>query len=73
MTGNDRVGKSVQKSMMHVQSCYFAYSPWKGLQRERQTTTLHTFLYISLPFLHDYDVKMPNFVYGEHKQAKTKF
>ena len=29
-----------------------------------KTTTLHlhpTFLYISLPFLHDYDVKMPNF------------
>ena len=29
-----------------------------------KTTTLyvhHTFLYISLPSLHDYDVKMPNF------------
>ena len=32
------------------------------------------FLYISFPFLQDYDVKMPNFVfYGEGKQAKTKF
>ena len=29
------------------------------------------FLYIYLPFLHDYDVKMPNF--GERKQATTKF
>ena len=29
---------------------------------------------ISLPFLHDYDVKMPNFAfYGERKQATTKF
>ena len=28
-----------------------------------------TFFYISLPFLHDYDVKMPNFsFYGERKQ-----
>ena len=32
------------------------------------------FLYISLPFLHDYNVKMPNFAFpGEHKQATTKF
>ena len=31
------------------------------------------FLYISLPFLHDYDVKMPNLVfYEERKQATTK-
>ena len=33
----------------------------------------HTFLYISVPFLHDYDVKMPNFAfYGGRKQATTK-
>ena len=42
-----------------------------------KTTTLHmhhTFLYISFPFLHDYDVKIPNFAfYGERKQATTKF
>ena len=42
-----------------------------------KTTALHvqhTFLYISFPFLRDYDVKMPNFVfYGGHKQATTKF
>ena len=41
-----------------------------------KTTTSHvhhTFLYISFPFLHDYDVKMPNFAfYGGRKQAKTK-
>ena len=41
-----------------------------------KTTALHvhhTFLYISFPFLHDYDVKMPNFVfYGGCKQATTK-
>ena len=30
-----------------------------------------TFLF---PFLHDYDLKMPNFAfYGEHKQATMKF
>ena len=42
-----------------------------------KTTTSHvhrTFLYISFPFLHDYDVKMPNSVfYGGRKQATTKF
>ena len=42
-----------------------------------KTTTLHvheTFFYISLPFLHDYDVKMPNFAfYGERKQETKKF
>ena len=33
----------------------------------------HTFLYISLPLLLDYDVKMPNFAFhGERKQATTK-
>ena len=31
-------------------------------------------LYISLPLLHDYDVKMPYFTfYGGRKQATTKF
>ena len=34
----------------------------------------HAFLYISFPFLHDYDEKMPNFAFcGGRKQAKTKF
>ena len=41
-----------------------------------KTTTSHVhhnFLYISFPFLHDYDVKMPNFpFYGGRKQATTK-
>ena len=32
----------------------------------------HAFLYISLPSLHDYDVKMPNYkFYGGRKQATT--
>ena len=43
-----------------------------------KTTALHVhhifFLYISLPFLHDYNVKMPTFVfYGGLKQATTRF
>ena len=34
----------------------------------------HTFLYISFPFFHDYDVKMPYFAfYGGCKQARTNF
>ena len=43
----------------------------KAIGLLRKTTTLH-FLYISLPSLHDYNVKMPNCkFYGGHKQAKT--
>ena len=42
-----------------------------------KTTTLqvhHTFLYISLPFLHHYSIVMPNFMfYRECKQTTTKF
>ena len=42
-----------------------------------KTTTLHvqdTFWYISLPSLHDYDVKIPNLTfYGGRKQATTNF
>ena len=34
----------------------------------------HTFLYISFPFLLDYDLKMPNIAfYGERKRATPKF
>ena len=34
----------------------------------------HTVLYISLPFLHDYDVQIPDFkFYRGRKQATTKF
>ena len=42
-----------------------------------KTTILHVhhaFLYISLPSLHDYDVKMPNVtMYGGSTQATTRF
>ena len=42
-----------------------------------KTTSLHVhdaFLYISLPLLYDYDVKMPSFTfYGGRKQATTNF
>ena len=34
----------------------------------------HSFLYISLPALLDYDVKMPDFtLFGGRKQATTNF
>ena len=42
-----------------------------------KTTSLHVhhaFLYISLPLLHDYDVKMPSFKFcGGRRQATTNF
>ena len=42
-----------------------------------KTTTSHvhhTSLYISFPFLHDYDLKMPHFAFHRgRKQATTKF
>ena len=31
------------------------------------------FFYIYLPFLHDYDLKLPNFTFGGRKQATTNF
>ena len=47
----------------------------KAIGLLRKTTSLHVhhaFLYISLPSLHDYDVKMPNCkFYGGRKQATT--
>ena len=47
----------------------------KAIRLLRKTTTLHVhhaFLYISLPSLHDYDVKMPNCkFYGGRKQVTT--
>ena len=47
----------------------------KAIGLLRKTTTLHghhAFLYISLPSLHDYDVKMPNCkFYRGRKQATT--
>ena len=47
----------------------------KAIGLLRKTTTLHVhhaFLYISLPSLHGYDVKMPNCkFYGGRKQATT--
>ena len=52
----------------------------KGLlsQKKKQTNKLYTrpshFLYVSCPFLHDYEVKMPKFeFYGQRKQATMKF
>ena len=34
----------------------------------------HAFLYISLPSLHDYNVKMPNFMFsGGHEHKVTSF
>ena len=49
----------------------------KAIGSIRKTTArhvYHAFLYISLPSLHDYDEKMPNFTfYGGRKQVTAKF
>ena len=47
----------------------------KGLLRNTSSFHVqHAFLYIFLPLLHDYDVKMPSFTfYGGRKQATTNF
>ena len=47
----------------------------KGFDNQNKTFSCAShFLYISLPFLHDCSMKMPNFTfYGEHKQAATIF
>ena len=48
-----------------------------GLDK-RKTTTLHVhhaFLYISLPSLHDHNVKLPNFTFAEdgNKRQQVSF
>ena len=56
-------------------------NPTKAIGLISKTTILHVHhasLYISLPSLHDYDVKMPNFMmyrgsYRGSTQATTKF
>ena len=48
----------------------------KSNRLNRQTTTLHlrhVFLYISVPTLHNFDLKMPNFTfYGAGELTTTK-
>ena len=47
----------------------------KSIGLLNKTTTLHVhhaFLYISLPSLHDYDIKLPNFTFrGGREQKET--
>ena len=47
----------------------------KTAMAKQQVWNVHNaFLYTSLPLMHDYDVKMPNFAfYGGRKQATIKF
>ena len=47
---------------------------WVKQAKQQLCTCITLFLYISLPPLHDYDVKMPNYsFYGGRKQATRKF
>ena len=43
--------------------------------RQNDNFAHHAFLYISLPSLHDYDLKMPNFTFcrGREQKATTFF
>ena len=46
----------------------------EGIDFISKTTTLqvhHAFLYISLPSLHEYDVKMPNFTFCRGREHNT--
>ena len=46
----------------------------EGMDLISKTTTLHVhhaFLYISLPSLHEYDVKMPNFTFCRGREHNT--
>ena len=46
----------------------------EGIDLISKTTTLqvhHPFLYISLPSLHEYDVKMPNFTFCRGREHNT--
>ena len=73
LRSNDANGNENQERML-IFSCE---NVKKAIGSIRKTTTshvYHAFWYISFLFLHDYDVKMPNFAfYGGRKQATTKF
>ena len=57
---------------MAIEAVFF--SCWGQLAKQQLARVSDFFLYISLPFLHNYDVKMPNFAFsGDGNQAKTKF
>ena len=71
-------------SMFRVRSNRYFEIQWRGRQERKKTKSLYKqkqnfalasrLLVHFLPFLHDYDVKLPNFAfYGLCKQATTKF
>ena len=52
----------------------FSNDDGDGNEDVKKSDRFHAFLYISLPFLHEYYVKMPNCkFYGGRKQATTNF
>ena len=72
VTAQPLVGTSVKTRRRRRQR-----EPTKAIGLMSKTTILyvhHAFLYISLPSLHDDDIKMPNFtIYRGSIQATTKF
>jgi len=73
---NLRVFEKRSSAMTRVTSKRMAKKKTIGWQKVvDKTTTLHVvhhaLLYISLPSLHDYDVKMPNFPLCGERERKT--
>ena len=73
-----------QKGKITLLLSYFKIQRWTATRTSQKNNKFigktisvhvhHTFLYLCLPFLHYYDVKMPNFAfYVERKKATTKF
>ena len=46
---------------------------WDKIGKTTTSHLQHAFLYISLPSLHDYDVKVPNFTFCGGRERKTTF
>ena len=78
LTGNaalpDRFNRSRPQDQMTAAAKGTAKKAIGLIRKTITARAAHFFLCISLPSLHDYDVKKPNFTfYGGRKQARTKF
>ena len=70
----DTVSHAILGSLSNDDGAATRTAKKKTIDLLSKTITLHvqhTFLYISLPTLHDYDVKMPNFTFYIGRENKT--
>ena len=80
LTRNEGTTDESKKRMLSAGAIQFAQESqksnslaWQNKIKQKKQKNI-TLLYISLPSLHDYHVKMPNFTFCEgRKQAMTKF